>query len=46
MSSKKIVVKGDGKRIIIQEGSVQKGGKNTTSEIKNRPPPPKPTKNK
>ena len=31
-------------RIIINEGSVIKGGTNTTSQVTSRPPPPTPTK--
>lgn len=31
-------------RVIINDGSVMKGGQNTTSQVESRPPPPTPTK--
>jgi hypothetical protein len=33
-------------RVVINEGSVQKGGQNTTSQVTTRPPAPTPTKPK
>jgi hypothetical protein len=33
-------------RVIINDGSVIKGGTNTTSQVTVRPPPPTPTKPK
>lgn len=33
-------------RVVINEGSVNKGGQNTSSQVAVRPPPPKPTKPK
>lgn len=31
-------------REVLEGGSINKGGRNTTSQIIKRPPPPKPTK--
>jgi hypothetical protein len=32
------------KKVVINDGSVQKGGQNTTSQVSQRPPPPTATK--